>query len=412
MILLILFCIKLYETPANKKTLEDQRSIIVNNANLENRQVALLEAQAADSILRFSPQHANDGFKPVMACPFDDTKFLRCNPWAFTNAANFAVSVHTSRNFTLATYGTADFVSRVSSSGSKFFEQDVTDLIILLLGVETVAAGALLPAKGSQATNGLCVGSSKNAGVWFLDVGANIGVHAVAVASAGFPAIAVEATPSTAERLRCSRVLNQLPHLHVVQGAVHHKGGLPLCIGHWAGNFGGNAMGESTAACPHESQTISLRLDELLDPGKWRQGQVERNDMPFIQQLSVGPTVMKMDVEGFEGLALEGYSNLFGTLHLPAYIFLELAADSLARTGHGHTVRGILLDVMGKGPGYRAYRGDLALEISREAISSFTGAESAFIGQKDCLGNYVLVRSDVQLPALDRFYNFCKAECC
>lgn len=393
-ILLIVFGLKLQEMPANKTAFVDQRASI----NL---------AQASVIV---STQRANDGSGPVTACPFDETSIPRCNPWAFVNAANFAVSVHTSRNFTLATYGSADFVSRVSTSGSKFFEQDVTDLIILLLRSETVAAGALLPATGSRASNGQCVGSSKNAGVWFLDVGANIGVHAVAVASEGFPTIAVEATPSTAERLRCSRVFNQLPHLHVVQGAVHHKGGLSLCIGHWAGNFGGNAMGASSVTCPQESQTTSLRLDELLGPGMWRQG--ERDGMAFVQQLNVGPSVMKMDVEGFEGLALEGYSNLFGTLHLPAYIFLELAADSLARAGHGHTVRGILLDLMSKGPGYRAYRGDLALEISQEAISSFTGAESAFIGQKDCLGNYVLVRKDVKLPALERLYNFCKAECC
>lgn len=118
-----------------------------------------------------------------------------------------------------------------------------------------------------------------------------------------------------------------------------------------------------------------------------------------------------MDVEGFEGLALEGYAGLLGSSHTPAYIFIELVTDSLARSGFGHTVRGELKVLAAKGPGYRVFRGDLAVEITPEMLAA-SGDEGEFVGQKDCQGNYILVRSDVSVPTLGRTYDACKPQCC
>ena len=174
---------------------------------------------------------------PHRLCPLESS-LQACRPDRYTSTRTLlGVSANTLADFTLVHYGPSDFVSSQSPSGPAFYEAAYTSFIIGLL--RHVAGGSYTP-HGTRAPDGHCVGT-RSGDVWFLDIGANVGVHAVAVAAEGFPVVAVEASPATAERLRCSAALNRFSHLFVVNAAVDSVSGLPLCMTvPAASNFGMN----------------------------------------------------------------------------------------------------------------------------------------------------------------------------
>lgn len=363
------------------------------------------------------------GGRPIV-CPFEASP-LPCDLGkAPLSLHRLGLSFHTKNRYSLVTYGGGDVVSGLSPSGPAFFEQGQSDLIVQLLLHAT--GGASRPRGGE---GDACVGSRAD-DVWFLDVGSNIGVHSLAVAAAGFPVIAIEATPATAERLRCSALLNHFSSLVVVNAAVGNAPGTKMCmsIGDDT-NFGGNQPYEITAAseqpppaaaslpactllprqylpgcsascavfsdvvsaqaaclaeptcggvtsgnngvapwqlrsgaatlpsaagensyvfpkdagacappaplaCLEEHSVSGVRLDQLLHPSSWRGRRSEGGAATHHAKLAASPTVMKMDVEGSEGLALLGYADLLGSAHRPLYIFIELQNNLLVRTGH------------------------------------------------------------------------------
>lgn len=378
---------------------------------------------------------ADEPARPVV-CPFESAP-LPCNLGAAPQSLNrVGLSIHTKNHYTLVNYGRGDVVSDLSPTGPNFFEQGQSDLIVELL---RNASGGAPRLRGSA---GDCVGS-RAGDVWFLDVGSNIGVHSLAVSAAGFPAVAIEATPATAERVRCSAAINRFDSLVVVNAAVGNTPGAKLCIsigdesnqggnqpyalstpppaagagaadrppctqlhGYLAGcaascaaysdvasaqaacaaepecagiTSGNNGVapwqlraGTATLAsqageksyvfkgtpacappapadCPAEVSVTGVRLDQLLHPASWRGGRRAGGGggAPAYAKLLASPTVMKMDVEGSEGLALLGYSELLGSAHRPLFIFIELQNNLLVRTGH--TEESVLKILAGKG---------------------------------------------------------------
>ena len=369
---------------------------------------------------------ADDGASPRPVCPFE-TAFRPCNlEKAPQSLGRVGLSFHTKNRYALVTYGRGDVVSDLSPTGPSFFEQGQSDLIVQLLLNKSAAGGV----RARTAAVGECAGSRAD-DVWFLDVGSNIGVHSLAVSAAGFPAIAIEATPATAERLRCSAVFNHFSSLVVVNAAVGNAPGSKLCIsigddsnqggnqpyamtpasqpaqpagasalppcaalprqylpgcaaacaaysdvasaqaacaaepacgGITSGNNGvapwqlraGTTTIPSSAGevsyvfkdaaacqppapsdCPEEFSVTGVRLDQLLHPSAWRGSRGGgAGGAPVFAKLAASPTVVKMDVEGSEGLALLGYAELLGSVHRPPYIFIELQNNLLARTGH------------------------------------------------------------------------------
>ena len=221
---------------------------------------------------------------------------LSCPP---TDQA-FTIAKHPLFNYEIVTYGPSEMVSQicllaVNSGGhghlSLFFEEPAVNFVVDLLHRATAeAANSSSPAPAKP---------------WMLDVGANIGVFSVPAAAAGFPVLAIEATPGTAARLRCSAARNNASHFNIINAAVvDPTGPSHVCVEVRGGaeNLGANTMTTNCAAGQERVPTM------LLD------------------QLPMGltaPTVFKLDIEGYELHALRGGVSWIKS-HLPTYVYMEL----------------------------------------------------------------------------------------
>jgi len=281
----------------------------------------------------FQNIHVSEGkskrARQELVCPFDGSRDV-CSVGDNIDSINhFGVSFHTRARFSLLHYGSSDQVSAICPTGDNFYEQRFSDFIVKLLEEENNGRGT-----GARTTTGQCVGSFAGS-VWYLDVGANVGIHALAVAAAGFPVVAIEAMPPTAARLACSQALNDFQHMHVVRAAAGAEHDKQVCM-HFgvSGDWGSITASQDTQGCAPESVVATIRLDRLLDSKFWT-GVSHDSDLT-ISPLVIGPTVMKMDVEGFEVKAISGYANLFGPgrPHHPKYVIIELIDGYLNRAGN------------------------------------------------------------------------------
>ena len=303
---------------------------------------------------------------------------------------NWLQALHPSKHYCIVTYGKNDYISRVcldaaaagSGPGSlMFFEEPISDFIVALL------RGAL--------TSGVSAGGKVGAyeKPWLLDVGSNIGVHSLAAAAANFAVIAIEATPGTAARLRCSAAHNNFSHLAVINAAVADTNApSQLCVSEWAGNMGGNQL--KPGACPDGNKRVpTLQLDKLFAalPPDLR-----------------APTVLKMDVEGFEFQALRGWKTwLVG--HQPAFVVTEVVPEYLGRNGDTWTdLISFWLDL-----GYQGWlpprggTGASAIEVSRETLRD---AETLRKGLGHCDFNIVLSLDPTIFRSIPVPPDFCRNE--
>jgi FkbM family methyltransferase len=169
-------------------------------------------------------------------------------------------------------------------------------------------------------------------GATCLDVGANIGAHALVMARAAGPAgrvIAFEPHPELCERLRENVALNAGCRVEVVAAAVagsdgeaelhaydpgaYHRGGSSLLPGDARGREGGGA---------------TLRVPTLCGATIEQRFALARCD------------VVKIDVEGYDGVVLESLAALVERTR-PVLVF-EHRAATWARTGRS------LADTLGR----------------------------------------------------------------
>ncbi len=150
----------------------------------------------------------------------------------------------------------------------------------------------------------------------FVDVGANIGTHAITLAqhvgSQGI-VVAIEAHPRTFQYLVANIELNQLHNIVALHAAVGHESGEIRITDRVAddqnfvvASFSESAPDKNTYVCVPVS-----RLDDIALPS-------------FI-------TVLKIDVEGYEKFVLEGAIN---TIKRSQMLYLEISEQNFELYGY------------------------------------------------------------------------------
>jgi FkbM family methyltransferase len=231
-------------------------------------------------------------------------------------AWNFALNKR--HNYQLFTYGQSDFISFYCLRGGDniFWEEHESDFIKALL------------LSAATSTNRKATGSSSSSdsrrdpffdAPWFFDVGSNIGVHTVAVGAAGYGVIAIEANPETAARLSCSIESNSLAsRVTLLNAAISGaNAGASMCVEiPQKGNLG-MAYVRSGECVAGMAAVPTLTFDTLF--------------AALPASLPV-PTVLKIDVEGMELLALRDGGSEWLSRTRPPFVLIEIEPTHLART--------------------------------------------------------------------------------
>lgn len=158
----------------------------------------------------------------------------------------------------------------------------------------------------------------------FWDVGANLGFFSVTVAH-NYPSchvVAFEPNPTIVNRLNKNKELNNLQNLHLVALALSNSAGE---IDFFLNKSGTNEMMGALAQYGKDSRVVSVRASPGDDLGV------------SFPSLRVGgllsPDLIKIDVEGAEGLVLSGLARTLRTYR--PVLLIELHPDLLKRLGSG-----------------------------------------------------------------------------
>jgi len=141
-------------------------------------------------------------------------------------------------------------------------------------------------------------------GEWFVDIGANIGLYTVGVLAAapGSRAVAFEPLTRLRGRLAANLALNGLTDRVVIRAeAVGPDGALTL---HESRNAGRSSLISFDGATPGDTVTVRPLADMLAE-------------------IPSRPSVLKIDIEGFEDQALLPYFALAPEADWPRAIVLE-----------------------------------------------------------------------------------------
>ena len=149
--------------------------------------------------------------------------------------------------------------------------------------------------------------------VW--DVGASVGLYTVHLAPRVRRVVAFEPDPATVARLRENVQVNGLTHsVDIVPAALGDRDGQVELS---TSGLSGNAPAISNLGRHHASTVVPInRADTLLSTGG-----------------VAAPTVIKMDVEGAEGLVLKGAAGLLRSGSAPRLLFVEVHPQFLPRHG-------------------------------------------------------------------------------
>ncbi len=141
----------------------------------------------------------------------------------------------------------------------------------------------------------------------YVDVGANIGhlaIEAALIVGNTGSVTAFEAHPRTAEFLRQNILLNKLANVRVAQAAVCEKFG-------WIGFTNERSDDQNSVSEHGEISVPMVTLDELL--------------------ADTSPTLLKIDVEGFEKFVLLGANSL---LERTQFVYFEAWDDHFKKYGY------------------------------------------------------------------------------
>ena len=195
--------------------------------------------------------------------------------------------------------------------------------------------------------------TSKQRSCLFLDVGANLGVHAVYMARLGCRVIAFEMQPKLADLMRTSLYLNGLDDRVTLINQPVYDIPKTLYFVPIPGNLGGTNVYESRTGRSNEVAKEAVRIDDVVK---------ERIDL------------MKIDVEGAEIHALRSMSNLFAK-NLVGDIFIEI-------WGSYHEPVNFLFE-QGFAP-YRV-RKDYTVALSRKELDDIMGWLRGINGYEEIL---------------------------
>ncbi|KAJ3288084.1 hypothetical protein HK104_008341 [Borealophlyctis nickersoniae] len=154
------------------------------------------------------------------------------------------------------------------------------------------------------------------AGVWgnnglYVDVGANVGIHALFFAKVGWEVHAFEPTPPTRAKLLCSVALNEFSNMRVYPYALGEKiNDSGFCMRY---DNTRNMGGASVSTDCDEKEMIKITTLDTMWKEKWGKRRV---------------TMLKMDIEGHEPEALAGATQMFGTAP-PVVVATEFNPPSL-----------------------------------------------------------------------------------
>lgn len=152
-----------------------------------------------------------------------------------------------------------------------------------------------------------------------VDVGANIGIHALYVAGNGFEVHAFEPHPNNARLLVCSHAANGKElrsRLFVNTVALADKPG-ELCMEYSPTNRGNSYMVACNASAKEQMRVPVQTLDSY-----WNSTRLARRRI----------TLLKIDVEGYESLVLSGATQMLKE-QPPYMIQAEFHAPHLLRSG-------------------------------------------------------------------------------
>ena len=147
-----------------------------------------------------------------------------------------------------------------------------------------------------------------NSGMGVIDIGANIGVYSLVAAHMGHKVVAVEPFLNNIHHFQqASQIGNVEQYITLLKNAVLDKRGV-FELGMDYRNQGGviiDVNSENRQCLSKDCfQTTTIFLDDLLEVIKFKQA------------------IMKIDIEGFEHLALRYSSRLFKEINIP-YIIME-----------------------------------------------------------------------------------------
>ena len=241
--------------------------------------------------------------------------------------------------------------------------------------------------------------------VWFLDVGANIGVHSTAVSAAGFPVLAVEGFPSSAARLACSKLLNKWEGLVVVNEAVAPTTSRVCFAVRSEENQGMNWLDGSSAnigKCPFSAVVQARGLSDIIE-----------HHQPHTL---VPPAIVKVDIEGSELIMLKTFVRHLEGRHAgaasampwpgaptaadrlkwrPEVFVFELRSELLV--AHAATIQDVVEFLAGYG--YRFYNADGAgpelTKIADRAAYDQAAADAVLV--EHFCPNYMALRADLDI---------------
>lgn len=275
----------------------------------------------------------NDAFRD--ACPLDTDRWR--------------VAHNPRMSYDLSTLGPGEYMSDVCLRGksSLFYEEGLSNLIVKLLKVPprpppgternkkspTLSTRAAATHKDKVVPPSLkVIDDTSEAGPsllltkpWLLDIGASIGMHTLSAAKAGFPVIAIESSPDSVAHLRCSLGLNGLKSTILLNvGAGYPTNGDKLCVkshddtNNAAKNFVTPCSSSSTPPSKNDVKVPMLTLDHLY--------------LSLVPSHLPPPTVVKLNVEGFEAWVLSGGENFVAKFR-PPYFLLVANPFLLERAG-------------------------------------------------------------------------------
>ncbi len=144
------------------------------------------------------------------------------------------------------------------------------------------------------------------------DIGASIGLFTIASAlhTPQGKIFAFEPDPDTRQRLEANAQLNSLTNIEFIPWAASNQEGTVILYSDGAAGFAPSLAIQHKPKAPNGRVSVPTCSVDIA---------ISRNQMPV-------PDVMKIDIEGAEGLCLQGCAQLFDGAFgkLPRVIFIEL----------------------------------------------------------------------------------------